>query len=93
VGVIAVQSDVPVAPLFRSMAEQGFTSHRVEYVWNLEKPQNRNYPLGPFFPDAIVWLGKPNPADFQLDDVQFLPTFAIGDFVIYRSGQAGKRPE
>ncbi len=92
VGVIAVQSDVPVAPLFRSMAEQGFTSHRLEYVWNLEKPQNRNYPLGPFSPDAIVWLGKPNPVKFQLDDVQFLPTFAIGDFVIYRDGQSGERP-
>jgi hypothetical protein len=92
VGVVAVQSDVPVAPLFRSMAEQGFRSHRLEYVWNLEKSQNRNYPLGPFSVDAIVWLGKPTPAKFQLDDVQFLPNFAIGDFVIYRSGQVGQGP-
>jgi hypothetical protein len=87
VGVVPAESAVGLAPLFRSMREQGFTSFRLEYVL-LDTPfQHRNYPLGPFTPDAIAFMGPGAPSKVTVSGIQFLPAFTIQDFSVYRRSE------
>jgi hypothetical protein len=67
------------------MAEQKFPSYRIEDLDFSIVPENLPYPLGPFSPDAIVWLGPGSrPEAFNIGGVErFHKSFETRDLHVY----------
>lgn len=81
---LLTDSDGWITPVFSAMAEQGFASFRIEHVEFATPLARVPYPLGPFSPDAILWLGGEKRDVIRFAGVNFVPAFETKDLRVYR---------
>jgi len=90
VGLVAGE-DAWETPIFSAMAERGPTPFRIEQLPSSSARGNLAYPLGPFTPNAILWVGSPNPERVAFAGRVFLPAFDTERLHVFRlPGQADK---
>lgn len=73
-----------ITPVFSAIAEQGLEPFRVEDIQLTTPLEDVSYPLGPFSPSAILWLGGFNPESVVFGGETFLPAFETKDLHVYR---------
>ena len=82
-GLVAGE-DAWETPIFSAMAERGPTPFRIERLPSSPTRGNLDYPLGPFAPDAILWVGSEGPEQVAFADRVFLPAFETEKLHVFR---------
>ena len=88
---LAMSEDSAIVPVFSALAEQDLGPFRVEEIERPTTLQRASYPLGPFSPSAILWLGAIHPDSVSLGGATFLPAFETKNLHVYRPGLAQAR--
>ncbi len=76
--------DALETPIFSAMAERGPTPFRIEQLLSSPARGNLAYPLGPFTPNAILWIGSQKPERVAFAGRVFLPAFDTERLHVFR---------